>query len=70
MHFVSDVVGGIIAGALIATILYYAALVPLRQKLLKLDDSEKFQMYSAQHGKLLWAGFAGYFILMIYLGQL
>ena len=69
MHFVSDVVGGIIAGALISTGLYYAALVPLRKKLLKPDDAQKLQMYSAQHGKLLWIGFAAYFLAVIYLSQ-
>ncbi|MCL2414035.1 MAG: phosphatase PAP2 family protein [Bacteroidales bacterium] len=66
VHFVSDIIGGIIAGTLIAMAVYYLALVPLRKKLLKLDDSEKYQMYSAQHGKILWIGFAIYFAVALY----
>ena len=59
MHFVSDVVGGIMAGTLIAITLY-AVLIPLRKKLFKLESSEKTRIYSEQHGKLLALGFAIY----------
>jgi len=69
MHFVSDIIGGIISGALIAAGLYYFVIVPLRKKLLKLDDSKKYQMYSAEHGKLLWIGFAFYFATAVYLSR-
>jgi len=69
VHFVSDVIGGIIAGTLIAVGLYYLVLVPLRKKILKIDDSKKYQMYSAQHGKILWIGFAIHFSLILYLSQ-
>ena len=67
MHFVSDVVGGIIAGTLIAMALYYLAVVPLRKRMLKLDDSKKYQMYPAEHGKILWIGFAFYFATAMYI---
>jgi undecaprenyl-diphosphatase len=68
MHFVSDVVGGVISGTLIAVGLYYL-LIFLRKKLFKVNDSEKTKIYSAQHGKLLWIGFVGYFAAVIYLSQ-
>jgi undecaprenyl-diphosphatase len=64
MHFVSDVVGGIVAGALIAIGLY-AVLIPLRKKLFKLDDSEKTQIYSAQRGRWMWIGFTAYFLAVV-----
>jgi undecaprenyl-diphosphatase len=67
MHFVSDVVGGILAGTLIAVGLYFV-LIPLRKKLFKLKDSEK--IYSARQGKLLWIGFAAYFVAVIIFSQL
>ena len=62
MHFVSDVVGGIIAGTLIAIILY-AALIPLRKKLFKLE--EKTQIYSTQHSKILALVFAIYLLVVV-----
>ena len=68
MHFVSDVVGGIIAGALISTGLYYA-LIFLRKKFLKPKGPKTMQIYPAQHGKWLWIGFAAYFLVVIYLSQ-
>lgn len=68
MHFVSDVVVGMIAGTLIAVGLY-AALIFLRKKLFKVEDSEKRQLYSEQHGKLLWIGFASFFAAVLYLSQ-
>lgn len=60
-HFVTDVIAGIIVGMLIAVMLYYLLLVPLRKKLLKLRKSEKYKMYSPLHGKVLWIVFALYF---------
>ncbi len=68
MHFVSDVVGGILFGTLISAGLY-AILIFLRKKLFKIKDSEKKQLYSGQHGKVLWIGFASYFAAVIYLSQ-
>jgi undecaprenyl-diphosphatase len=68
MHFVSDVVGGIISGALIAIGLY-AVLILLRKKLFKLESSEKTQIYSKKHGKILALGFAIIFIAVIVYGQ-
>jgi len=69
MHFVSDVVGGMIAGTLIAVALY-AVLIPLRQKLFKVAPAEKTQIYSEQHGKILACVFGGYFLAVIFYGQL
>jgi len=68
MHFVSDVVGGIIVGTLVATILY-VALIPLRKKLFHLENAQKTQIYSEQHGKLLSLGFAAYLLAVILLGS-
>ncbi|MCL2650483.1 MAG: phosphatase PAP2 family protein [Candidatus Azobacteroides sp.] len=68
MHFISDVVGGMIAGTLIATILY-AVLIPLRKKLFRLESSEKTQIYSRQHSKLLSLGFTIYLFAVILLSQ-
>ena len=61
VHFVTDVLAGMIAGTLISLTLYYALLVPLRKKMLKLRKSETYKMYSPQHAKVLWIGFAVYF---------
>ena len=52
MQFISDVVGGMLAGTFIAIILY-TAFIPLRKKLFKLKQSEKTRIYPEQHGKLL-----------------
>ncbi len=66
MHFISDVVGGIIVGTLIAIILY-AVLIPLRKKLFHLKSPEKKRIYSEQQGNLLSLVFAVYFVgLIIY----
>lgn len=64
MHFISDVVGGIIAGTLIATILY-AVFIPLRQKLFKLKPSERIHVYPEKQSNLLAIVFTAYFIGVI-----
>jgi len=64
MHFISDVAGGIISGTLIALILC-AVLIPLRKKLFHLDNTQKAQIYSRQHGKILALVFAVYFVGVI-----
>ena len=64
MHFISDVAGGIIAGVLIAVAMY-VALILLRKELFKLESSEKTRIYSGQHDKLLWIGFASYLLAVI-----
>ena len=64
-HFITDVLGGIIAGMLISLALYYFVIVPIQRKLFKLKKSEKLQLYSEQHGKILWIGFATYFSCVI-----
>lgn len=68
MHFISDVVGGIISGTLIAMALY-AAFIPLRQKLFKLQSSDKTRIYSKQHGNILAFVFAGYLFGVIIYSQ-
>ena len=68
MHFISDVVGGILAGALIA-IAIYAALIPLRKKLFKLESSQKTRIYSERNGMLLSLGFAIYLLGVIVYSQ-
>lgn len=68
-HFISDVVGGILAGTLIAIILYAAVLIPLRKKLFHIEASEKTQIYSEQHGNILAIAFVVYFIGVVIYGQ-
>lgn len=62
MHFVSDVVGGIIVGTLIAFIVY-ALFKFLHKKIFKPEN--KARIYSQQSAKILWIGFAGYFLAVI-----
>ncbi|MDR2962879.1 MAG: phosphatase PAP2 family protein [Bacteroidales bacterium] len=70
MHFVSDVVGGIIVGTLIALSLYYVAFVPLRKKLFKLAPSASAHIYSEHNGSVLAIGFAAYFVGVVLYGAL
>jgi undecaprenyl-diphosphatase len=67
VHFISDVVGGVLAGTLIALILY-TVFVALRKKLFHLDSSEKTQIYSPQHGKILALAFVVYFLGVVLFG--
>ena len=67
MHFVSDVVGGIISGTLIAIILYYVFIL-LRRKLFK--PEEKTRIYSQQQGKMLSLGFAAYLLAVVLFGMI
>ena len=67
VHFISDVVGGVLAGTLIAMIMY-AVFVSLRKKLFHLDPSEKTQVYSPQHGKILAVTFVAYFLGVVLFG--
>jgi undecaprenyl-diphosphatase len=69
MHFISDVVGGIIAGTLIAATLY-ALFILLRKKLFKPEPSRKTRIYSEQQGNLLSLGFAVYFLGVILFSML
>lgn len=59
LHFVSDVVGGMLAGTFIAMVMY-AVFVSLRKKLFHLESSEKMRIYSDQQGKILAFVFAVY----------
>lgn len=67
VHFISDVVGGVLAGILIATI-SYAVFASLRKKLFHLDSSETTRIYSPQHGKILALAFAAYFLGVVLFG--
>ncbi|MCL2027000.1 MAG: phosphatase PAP2 family protein [Bacteroidales bacterium] len=70
MHFISDIIGGMISGTLISLILYYFVLIPLRKRIFKIQDSEKTQLFSKQHGKMMWIGFAVYFVAVIFYSQI
>jgi undecaprenyl-diphosphatase len=59
LHFISDVVGGMLAGTFIAMVMY-AVFVSLRKKLFHLESSEKMRIYSDQQGKILAFVFAVY----------
>lgn len=66
-HFISDVVGGVLAGICIAMILY-ASFVSLRKKIFHLDTSETTKIYPMQHGKILAFVFAVYFLGVVCYG--
>jgi len=68
MHFISDVVGGVLAGTLIALILY-AVLVSFQKKLFRFESPQKARIYSEQHGKILAAVFAIYSLGVLVYGQ-
>jgi undecaprenyl-diphosphatase len=59
MHFISDVVGGILAGTIIAVVAY-TVLIPLRKKFFHIDTAHLTLLYPAQHGKWLAWVFAAY----------
>jgi undecaprenyl-diphosphatase len=65
MHFISDVVGGMIAGTLIAIALY-CILIPLRKKLFHLNYAEKTKIYSEQNGNLLALVFGCFSLVVIF----
>ncbi len=67
MHFISDVVGGIIVGALVGFGLY-TLLLFLRKKIFKLSDLEKVQMFPQKSGNLLALVFALYFVGIVIYG--
>ena len=69
MHFVSDVIGGFIAGTMIAFAVYYGILILLRQKLFKLEPAQKTEIYSEQHGKILAWAFGVYFLAILLFSQ-
>ncbi len=64
MHFISDVVGGMLAGTLIALILY-AVLASLRKKMFPSISFEKTRQYDLQQGKILAFVFAAYLFCVI-----
>ncbi|MCL2596936.1 MAG: phosphatase PAP2 family protein [Paludibacter sp.] len=65
MHFVTDVVGGIIVGTLVA-VAVYALLIFIHKKIFK--PKEKIRIYSPQQGKILWIGYAIIFIMVVLYG--
>ncbi len=68
VHFISDVVGGMLAGTLIAMIMY-TLLIAIRKKLFLQNLSENSKLYSHQHGKILAIVFAVYVIGVLVYGQ-
>lgn len=68
VHFISDVVGGIVVGSLIALIMY-ALFVSLQKRLFPIESIEKTNLYSEQQGKILAAVFALYGLGVLVYGQ-
>jgi undecaprenyl-diphosphatase len=68
MHFVSDVIGGILAGTLLAVFLY-AIMIPLRVKLFRLDPTTSRKIYPCRQGNILAIGFAVIFLATVIWGQ-
>ncbi|MFB2120577.1 MULTISPECIES: phosphatase PAP2 family protein [Parapedobacter] len=69
VHFISDVVGGVLAGTLLAMIMY-ALFAFLQKKLFHLNPSERTPIYSSQHGNILALAFLVYFIGVVLYGLL
>lgn len=69
VHFISDVVGGVLAGTLIA-MLMYALFAFFRKKLFHLNPSERTSIYSSQQGNILALAFMAYFIGVVLFGLL
>lgn len=68
VHFISDVVGGVLAGTLIALLLY-AAFIPIQKKFLPLESPVKTRIYSEEQGKILAIVFALYSFGVLIYGQ-
>ncbi|MBL7842452.1 MAG: phosphatase PAP2 family protein [Cyclobacteriaceae bacterium] len=68
VHFISDVVGGIVVGSLIALIMY-ALFVSLQKRLFPIESIEKTNLYSEQQGKILAAVFTLYWLGVLVYGQ-
>jgi undecaprenyl-diphosphatase len=68
VHFISDVVGGMLAGTLIALIMY-VVFVSLQKKLFQPDSPEEVRIYSQQQGKILASVFAIYSLAVLAYGQ-
>jgi undecaprenyl-diphosphatase len=68
MHFISDVVGGMLSGTLIAFMMY-ALFSYFRKKVLPLASSAKEKIYPENHGKRLAFVFAVYSIGVLVYGQ-
>lgn len=69
MHFISDVIGGILAGTLIAVAMY-ALFVLLLKKLFHVDLSSRHtRLYSAQQGNILALVFTAYALVVLVYGQ-
>jgi undecaprenyl-diphosphatase len=68
VHFISDVVGGMLAGTLIALIMY-VVFVLLQKKLFQPDSPEEIRIYSQQQGKILASIFAVYSLVVLVYGQ-
>jgi undecaprenyl-diphosphatase len=68
MHFISDVLGGIIAGTLIALILYVVFL-SFKKKIFSPESPEKTTAYSEQHGTILATVLTAYLMGVLIYGQ-
>jgi len=69
VHFISDVVGGMLVGTLVGWF-SYTLLITVRKKLFHLNSLEKTFIYSPQHGKILAVLFAAYFMGVVLFGVL
>lgn len=69
MHFISDVVGGVLAGTLIAVMSYFVFIF-LRKSLFHPEPSKLTQIYSTQQGKILGLVFLIYFLGVVLYGLL
>jgi undecaprenyl-diphosphatase len=68
LHFPTDFLGGVIAGALIGAIMYWICIV-LRQKLFRYPSAEKTQIFSKQDGQLFAIGSAICCLLVLIFAQ-
>ena len=64
LHFVTDFLGGVLAGVIIGAAMYWICIL-LRQKLLRIPSAEKTQIYSAENGKLLAIGMGIILVIVV-----
>jgi len=64
LHFITDFIGGVIAGVAIAVLLYYLFIF-VQQKIFGHTPKEKYLFYSKQHGNWLAAIAGGYLLFVV-----
>ena len=69
VHVISEVVGGMLAGTLVATVAY-AALIVLRKRLFHLDATKVTSIYPVKQGNILALIFLAYCIVVVLFGVL